>query len=391
MERDVYQVRRITLVCSFAFCAPCTALRTPSNVLSIVLCILQGDVGSGFTFSIPTVYDGLKFGGVPAYVDCASNLDVSSNSCASLSVCVREGTTWADIIAEYFPEENYILTDGFGFDMLANGMCNVVAGETPIVLEDNAIAAGYTGDYAISTNTLSKEPLAWVSRQEDERFSDIINWVIMALLTAEEQGITQATATDFPTYDGLGETWETIFRDAVAAVGNYGEIYDRTLESVLPRSGLNEINEGGSGLIYSIPFGSLGSEGPLSASDTIAEILDDGMLKCGVVRTAGQDDFYHDTGMWSGFDVDFCRALSAALFFGDPTRVVFYDLPSPIRFIALESGFVDVLSRKSTVTLSRDIKEPTSDAGFAATSPNFYDGAAFGGVPVYVVQKALCY
>ena len=82
-----------------------------------------------------------------------------------------------------------------------------------------------------------------------------------------------------------------------------------------------------------------------------------------------------------GFDVDFCRALSAAIFDGDPDHVIYSDLPASERFQALASGDVDVLSRLTTLTLSRDVNESTTGEGFSFSQPNFYDGLTFGGTP----------
>jgi hypothetical protein len=82
-----------------------------------------------------------------------------------------------------------------------------------------------------------------------------------------------------------------------------------------------------------------------------------------------------------GFDVDFCRALSAAIFDGVTHTVVYTDLPASVRFQELQEGKVDVLSRLTTVTLSRDVKEPATGVGFQFSQPNFYDGLTFAGVP----------
>jgi general L-amino acid transport system substrate-binding protein len=82
-----------------------------------------------------------------------------------------------------------------------------------------------------------------------------------------------------------------------------------------------------------------------------------------------------------GFDVDFCRALSAAIFDGVTNTVVYLDLPASVRFEELQAGSIDVLSRLTTVTLSRDVNEPSTGVGFQFSQPNFYDGLTFGGIP----------
>ena len=77
--------------------------------------------------------------------------------------------------------------------------------------------------------------------------------------------------------------------------------------------------------------------------------------------------------------MDYCKALSAAIFDGVTDTVEYTDLDASERFLALQNGEVDVLSRLTTVTLSRDIREPTAETGFSFTQPNFYDGLLFGG------------
>src|SRR6266487_6790371 len=72
-------------------------------------------------------------------------------------------------------------------------------------------------------------------------------------------------------------------------------------------------------------------------------------------------------GNWSGFDVDFCRAIAAAIF-DDPTKVKFVALTAKDRFTGLQSGEVDLLSRNTTWTLSRD-----TALGLNFTSVWYYD------------------
>ena len=76
-------------------------------------------------------------------------------------------------------------------------------------------------------------------------------------------------------------------------------------------------------------------------------------------------------GNWTGFDVDYCRALAAAIF-NDPTKVKFVALTAKDRFTALQSGDVDVLIRNTTWSSSRD-----TQLGLNGTTPNYYDGQGF--------------
>lgn len=76
-------------------------------------------------------------------------------------------------------------------------------------------------------------------------------------------------------------------------------------------------------------------------------------------------------GLWSGFDIDICRAVAAAIF-GDPSRVEFRPLSGQSRFAHLEMGEVDLVVRNAPWTMSRDT---LYDATYVATS--FFDGQAF--------------
>ncbi|MBN9332326.1 transporter substrate-binding domain-containing protein, partial [Devosia sp.] len=95
----------------------------------------------------------------------------------------------------------------------------------------------------------------------------------------------------------------------------------------------------------------------LSAVSAQAAILDDvkakGYVQCGV--TGGVPGFSapNSSNVWTGIEVDFCRAMAAAIF-NNPESVRFTSLTSQERFTALSAGEVDVLSRTTTWTMSRD-------------------------------------
>lgn len=114
---------------------------------------------------------------------------------------------------------------------------------------------------------------------------------------------------------------------------------------------------------------------------TLKQILDRGHLRCGTPRSPGFGEFDAATGRWSGLDVDFCRAVSAAIFNGVSDDVDFRVVPASERFLALANGDVDILSQITTWTFQRDVFEPTSGVGFSFTQPDFYDGVAVGGIP----------
>jgi general L-amino acid transport system substrate-binding protein len=89
------------------------------------------------------------------------------------------------------------------------------------------------------------------------------------------------------------------------------------------------------------------------AAQTLKKVQDRGTLACGVSQGIEGFSQRDDAGKWSGFDVDFCRALAAAIF-NDPGKVNFVPLSTQDRFNVLRAGDIDVLSRNSTWTLSRE-------------------------------------
>jgi general L-amino acid transport system substrate-binding protein len=93
-----------------------------------------------------------------------------------------------------------------------------------------------------------------------------------------------------------------------------------------------------------------------------------GSVVCGVNDAVPGFGFTDEAGEFSGFDIDYCRALAAALF-GDPEAVDFRPLTADQRFTALQSGEIDVLIRNTTWTATRDGSE---GATFLTTT--FYDG-----------------
>lgn len=106
-------------------------------------------------------------------------------------------------------------------------------------------------------------------------------------------------------------------------------------------------------------------------SDTLDDVLKRQKIVCGVSQGLLGFSTKNSAGVWSGFDVDFCRALSAAIF-SNADRVEYVPLSADERFGALTSGKIDVLSRNSTWTMSREIGLGLEFAGVI-----YYDGQSF--------------
>jgi len=116
---------------------------------------------------------------------------------------------------------------------------------------------------------------------------------------------------------------------------------------------------------------------PAATAQTLKTVKDRGQLSCGVSQGLPGFSSPDYKGNWTGLDVDVCRAI-AAVVFNDPTKVKFVPLSAKDRFTALQSGEIDVLSRNTTWTLSRDT---TLGANF--TGVTYYDGQGF------LVKKSL--
>jgi len=113
------------------------------------------------------------------------------------------------------------------------------------------------------------------------------------------------------------------------------------------------------------------------AQQTLEAVKARGNLLCGVSQGLPGFSNPDDKGEWSGIDVDVCRAVAAAVF-GDATKVKFVPLSAKERFTALQSGEIDVLSRNTTWTLSRD-----ASLGLEFIGVTYYDGQGF------MVRKSL--
>jgi len=106
-------------------------------------------------------------------------------------------------------------------------------------------------------------------------------------------------------------------------------------------------------------------------SKTLENTQKAGFVKCGVSQGLPGFSNADTAGNWSGIDVDVCRAVAAAVL-GDADKVKFTPLSAKERFTALIAGEIDILSRNTTWTLSRD-----ADIGLTFVGVNFYDGQGF--------------
>ena len=110
---------------------------------------------------------------------------------------------------------------------------------------------------------------------------------------------------------------------------------------------------------------------PAQAGKTLDAIKSRGQLVCGVHTGLAGFSQADSQGNWSGLDVDVCRAVAAAIL-GDATKVKWVPLTAAQRFTALQSGEIDILSRNTTWTLTRD-----ASLGLNFIGTTYYDGQGF--------------
>ncbi|MCG6860584.1 MAG: amino acid ABC transporter substrate-binding protein [Chromatiaceae bacterium] len=108
-----------------------------------------------------------------------------------------------------------------------------------------------------------------------------------------------------------------------------------------------------------------------AVADTLDEVKKRGVLRCGVNGAVPGLSFRDDTGSWSGLDVDFCRAVAAAVL-GEKDKVELVPLKNRERLDALREGRIDLLTRNTTWTLSRDLAHGMTFAGIL-----YHDGQGF--------------
>ena len=211
----------------------------------------------------------------------------STSDMGDATICVRTGTTTEQNVADHFTELglSYHPLGGSRDDIedaFFAGRCDVLTYDSGLLA--SLLAARTDGDdYVILPQIISKEPLAPGVRDYDSEWKDVVNWVVHGLIAAEELGITQANvdslAADPPNETVarlLGVSWQggevyahgfdridaQFIQRAIAAVGNYGEIYERTVGDYIPRRcTLNDLvinnagcPDGQGGIMYALPY-----------------------------------------------------------------------------------------------------------------------------------------
>ena len=229
------------------------------------------DVDLKFEFTGVNYYDGQGFI-VPKALGVTSAKDLDG-----ATVCIQTGTTTELNLADFF-RKNGISYEPVPIETNAEAQQQYLAGACDTYTTDaSGLAATRAsfenpGDHVVLPEIISKEPLGPLVRHGDNDWGDITRWTLNALIAAEEYGVTSANVeelaagTDNPEINrllgtegdlgammGLESEWA---KRAIAAVGNYGEIFEKNIGENTPiglARGLNAQWTDG-GLLYAPPF-----------------------------------------------------------------------------------------------------------------------------------------
>ena len=233
----------------------------------------ERDAGRGVDFAPTTFYTGQSFA-VHADSGITSTADMDG-----VTICVQSATTTEQNLDDFFNELGYNYTplggeDQENQDAFVAGRCDAWTGDQSN-LASRISQLPDRDDFRVINEIISKEPLAPGVLDYDNAWKDVITWVVYGLINAEELGVTQSNAAAWAQSPPstavarlLGAPFEggdiadfgfqvdpQFIRRAIAAVGNYGEIYERTVAPVgIPRAGtLNALYTEG-GILYAPPY-----------------------------------------------------------------------------------------------------------------------------------------
>lgn len=231
---------------------------------------LKRDTTLGLQFPVIDFFDGQG-------LLIRKSLNVSKASeLDGATVCIQQGTTSEYVVRNFFASLNIkfspvVIESGTEFfsAFFAN-RCDVITSDVS-QLSVIKLTSDKPDDYVVLPEIISKSPLGPVVRGDDKKFADVVKWTVFATFTAEELGITAANVKDMLKSDnedvrnllgttpgvgkglGLGDDWVV---SVIAAVGNYGEIFERNVGDKSPlkmQRGQNALWSKG-GLLYAPLF-----------------------------------------------------------------------------------------------------------------------------------------
>lgn len=327
----------------------------------------------GFAFSVPYLYTDFVCGGLPEYVACADDRMNAQGNCSGLLICTNDKSVYFETISSSLPESHLVKRNDtldivMGF---VNGDCNVIPSENSGIMEWGLELLAYQGSYIRGIQPFVRDVVTVATRDDDVEFSDFVNMILLGLLAAEQANVTQDMADQMLDSAVLGEELTQV----VAAVGNYNDVYQRGVAPVMKRGVWNHLNDGTTGLMYSLPLGkvrTIGS-GPVP-NGTLEQIWKrpNRKLHCGIRANRPGFASLDETGELVGMDIEYCTALAASVLEGEAQAIDFIPMDNETDgYQRLYAGEVDVLAG-FTWTAINDYQEPTTGIGYSFSPPYFY-------------------
>ena len=229
------------------------------------------DAELGLTFGPVTFYDQQA---LMTRKDIVSDASVGLEALEGGTICVQSGTTTEQNLADQFRaagvsfEPVVFENQNDAFQAYDEGRCDAVTSDrSQLEAQGQAVLSNFD-DHVILDIALSKEPLAPAVVQGDDKWADVIHWVVYGMIQAEELGITSANVDEFLTSEDpvtrrllgvegelgskLGLSNDFVYR-AIKLVGNYGEVFERNLAPLGLQRGVNDLWING-GLQYAPPL-----------------------------------------------------------------------------------------------------------------------------------------
>lgn len=237
------------------------------------------DAALNVAFAPTTFYDG-------AGIMVKAGAGISSvTELGGATICILDGTSTQGAVSDFFAEQG-LTYEELTFQANPELRAAFIADQCDAWSSDKSQLGGHQFtlkaddniDAIVLPETLSKEPLGPSVRDYDSEWEDVVRWVVNGMIIAEEQGVTQTNVSQMAAnppnntvarllgvgFDGgapsdleigHGKIDSTFMQDVIAAVGNYGEAYERTLARVgLTREGSLNASYVDGGLIYSPPM-----------------------------------------------------------------------------------------------------------------------------------------
>lgn len=235
-----------------------------------ILMTVGRDIDMGLDYPGVTYYSGQTFM-VPKKLNVSTPAQLNG-----ATICVLGGTGTQATLNDYFREKNFKYTPAVFEDQdlmyqaYEQGRCDAITTEPPILASRRSVFKA-PGDHVIMTELISKEIVGPIVKHGDDEWRDLVKVVLWGLVALEEEGITAANVAQMKQSPkpeikrmlgvegelgkgvGLRKGW---LADVAAAVGNYGEIYDRNVGPKTPlglERGLNGLWKNG-GLMIAPPF-----------------------------------------------------------------------------------------------------------------------------------------